>query len=155
VQFDGREIFRRAVKGMTQSGLSVLSHAGYSIDDVQLMIPHQANRRIIDAAGHKLGIDPERVYVNVDRFGNTSAASIPIALAEAMERKRINPGDLVLFTAFGAGLSRGAALLRWGPRSEPLGKSDAELPPCADTGLEIIRRHAEPMQARAAARAAG
>ncbi|UCG72965.1 MAG: ketoacyl-ACP synthase III [Chromatiales bacterium] len=154
VQFDGREIFRRAVKGMTQSGLSVLSHAGYSIDDVQLMIPHQANRRIIDAAGHKLGIDPERVYVNVDRFGNTSAASIPIALAEAMEHKRINAGDLVLFTAFGAGLSRGAALLRWGPRAEPLGVSDAELPPCDATGLEIIRRHAEPMQARAAARAA-
>jgi 3-oxoacyl-[acyl-carrier-protein] synthase-3 len=153
VQFDGREIFRRAVKGMTQSGLSVLAHAGYAIDDVQIMIPHQANRRIIDAAGSKLGIDPERVYINVDRFGNTSAASIPIALAEAMDRGRISPGDLVLFTAFGAGLSRGAALLRWGPRTRALGGSDAELPPCDATGLEIIRRHADPMLARQAARA--
>jgi 3-oxoacyl-[acyl-carrier-protein] synthase-3 len=153
VQFDGREIFRRAVKGMTQSALSVLAHAGRTIDDVQIMIPHQANRRIIDAAGSKLGIDPERVYVNVDRFGNTSAASIPIALAEAMELRRIGPGDLVLFTAFGAGLSRGAALLRWGPRTQALGRSAAELPPCAATGLELIRRHADPMLARKASRA--
>ena len=152
VQFDGREIFRRAVKGMTRSGLSVLSHAGYTIDDVQLMIPHQANRRIIEAAGNKLGIDPGRVYINVDRFGNTSAASIPIALAEAVERGRINPGDLVLFTAFGAGLSRGAALLRWGARVEPVSNSDADLPPSPATGLELIRRHAEPMIARLAER---
>lgn len=148
VQFDGREIFRRAVKGMTQSGLSVLAHAGYSVDDVQIMIPHQANSRIIEAAGHKLGIDPAKVYMNVDRFGNTSAASIPIALAEVMGQGRIKSGDLVLFTAFGAGLSRGAALVRWGPRTEPSATSDADLPPCEATGLEIIRRHADPMQAR-------
>jgi 3-oxoacyl-[acyl-carrier-protein] synthase-3 len=153
VQFDGREIFRRAVKGMTQSALSVLSHAGYGIDDVRIMIPHQANRRIIDAAGSKLGIDPARVYVNVDRFGNTSAASIPIALAEALDGGRIAPGDLVLFTAFGAGLSRGAALLRWGSRTEPLGQSTASLPPSELSGLELIRRHAEPMLARRAAQA--
>jgi 3-oxoacyl-[acyl-carrier-protein] synthase-3 len=150
VQFDGREIFRRAVKGMTQSGLAVLSHAGCTIDDVQLMIPHQANRRIIEAAGHKLGIDPERVYINVDRFGNTSAASIPIALAEAMAAGRVNHGDLVLFTAFGAGLSRGAALVRWGERVTPVTQSDAELPACNATALDIIRRHAEPMQAKLA-----
>lgn len=155
VNFDGREIFRRAVKGMTKSALAVLDQAGVTIDDIRLMIPHQANLRIIDAVGHKLGVDPERVYVNVDRFGNTSAASIPIALTEAMEHQRIAPGDLVLLPAFGAGLSRGAALLRWGPRAEPLGISSAELPPATQTGLEIIRRHAEPMQARLAARAGG
>ncbi|MGI9331099.1 MAG: ketoacyl-ACP synthase III [Gammaproteobacteria bacterium] len=153
VNFDGREIFRRAVKGMTKSALAVLGQVGVSVEDIGLMIPHQANRRIIDAAGHKLGIDPERVYVNVDRFGNTSAASIPIALTEAIEHQRIAPGDLVLMPAFGAGLSRGAALLRWGPRVEALGTSLAELPPTTETGLEIIRRHAEPMKARLAARA--
>ena len=153
VNFDGREIFRRAVKGMCLSGETVLREAGHRIDEISLMIPHQANRRIIDAAGHKLGVRPEQVYVNVDRFGNTSAASIPIALAEAMENRRIQPGDLVLFTAFGAGLSRGAALLRWGPRAEPVGTSEAELPPAKASGLEIIRRHAEPMKAHLAARA--
>lgn len=152
VNFDGREIFRRAVKGMAESGRSVLRQAGHDLEDVDVLIPHQANRRIIDAAGHRLGIDPGRVYVNVERYGNTSAASIPIALAEAMSEKRIAAGDLVLFTAFGAGLSRGAALLRWGPRVEALGVSDAELPPCRQSGLDLIRRHAEAMQARQAER---
>ncbi len=148
--FDGREIFRRAVRGMTRSGLSVLEKTGYDIDDVKLMIPHQANQRIIDAAGHKLGIASDKVYVNVDRFGNTSAASIPIALSEVMEKGLIAPGDLVLFTAFGAGLSRGAAVMRWGPRTKALGTSDAELPPCGETGLELIHDNAEAMRARVA-----
>ena len=147
--FDGREIFRRAVKGMSRSGLTVLEKTGHSIDDVKLMIPHQANRRIIDAAGHKLGIAAEKVYINVDRFGNTSAASIPIALSEVMDQGLIAPGDLVLFTAFGAGLSRGGAVVRWGPSSEALGQSDADLTPCDKSGLDLIRRNAEAMQARA------
>jgi len=151
MKFDGREVFRRAVKGMTRSGLSVLEQIGCGIDDVQLMIPHQANQRIIDAAGHKLGIAAEKVYVNVDRYGNTSAASIPIALSEAMDQGRIAPGDLLLFPAFGAGLSRGAAVVRWGPRVEALGQSDAELEPCEASGLELIRGNAEAMQAHAAA----
>lgn len=150
VMFDGREIFRRAVRGMTRSGLSVLGQTGYDIGDVDLMIPHQANQRIIDAAGHKLGISPEKVYVNVDRFGNTSASSIPIAMSEALDNGRIAAGDLVLFTAFGAGLSRAGAVLRWGSRAEPLGESEAELEPCDQTGLELIARHAEAMQARLA-----
>ncbi len=148
--FDGREIFRRAVKGMSRSALSVLSKIDKGVDDVNLMIPHQANRRIIDSAGHKLGIDPEKVYVNVDRFGNTSAASIPIALSEAIDEGRIAPGDLVLFAAFGAGLSRGAAVVRWGSQVEACGQSDAELEPCNQTGLELIRDDAAAMQARAA-----
>ena len=127
----------------------MLSQTGYGIDDVQLMIPHQANRRIIDAAGHKLGIAAEKVYVNVDRFGNTSAASIPIALSEVMDQGRIKSGDLVLFTAFGAGLSRGAAVMRWGPRTEALGSSDEELTPCDMSGLDLIRDNAAAMRARA------
>ncbi len=151
VQFDGREIFKRAVKGMVKSGLTALSQAGIDLDAVELMIPHQANKRIIDMAGHKLGIDPAKVYINVDRYGNTSAASIPIALSEAMDNQRIKPGDAVLFTAFGAGLSRGGAVFRWGPRAERLGESDQELPPGNASGLEIIRPHADAMIARAAA----
>jgi len=146
--FDGREIFRRATKGMNRSGLSVLAQTGHDIDDVDIMIPHQANLRIIDAVGHKLGIANEKVYVNVDRFGNTSAASIPIALSEVMEQGRIAPGDLVLFTAFGAGLCRGGAVVRWGPRVDAVGQSDAELPPCEQSGLELIRSDAAAMRAR-------
>ncbi len=154
IYFDGREIFRRAVKGMTLSAHTALERAGKSLEDMEVLIPHQANARIIDAVGHTLGIDPERVVVNVDRFGNTSAASIPIAMSEAMEQKRIKPGQYVLFTAFGAGLSRGAGVYRWGPRNEPLGQSDAELPHSDATGLEIIARNAGAMKARAAQREA-
>ncbi len=138
VNFDGREIFRRAVRGMTKSSLSVLKQTGLSIDDCKLMIPHQANGRIIEAVGHKLSIDSARVFVNVNRYGNTSAASIPIALSEAMEAKRIASGDLILFTAFGAGLSRGGAVMRWGPRAESIETSTSELPPSSATGLELI-----------------
>ncbi len=151
VRFDGREIFRRAVKGMLRSGQAALEMAGARLEDIDLLIPHQANRRIIDAAAQKLGIDPDRVVVNVDRYGNTSAASIPIALSEAMDQERIAPGDLLLFTAFGAGLSRGGAVLRWGPRVQPVERSDAELPPCQLSGLELIRERVAAMQARARA----
>jgi 3-oxoacyl-[acyl-carrier-protein] synthase-3 len=154
ISFDGREIFRRAVKGMTQSSHSVLERAGVALEDVALVIPHQANARIIDAVAHKLGLDPARVFVNVDRYGNTSAASIPIALSEALDAGRIAPGDLLLFPAFGAGLSRGAALLRWGPRAERLGHSEVELPPSAATGLELIAPRVSAMKARAATRRA-
>jgi 3-oxoacyl-[acyl-carrier-protein] synthase-3 len=152
VMFDGREIFRRATKGMCKSGLSVLAQTGYGIEDVDLMIPHQANRRIIDAVGHKLGIAADKVYINVDRMGNTSASSIPIALTEALDEGRVAPGSLLLFTAFGAGLSRAGAVMRWGKRTETLGASDADLEPCDLTGLELISRHADAMQAREAAR---
>jgi len=151
VQFDGREIFRRAVKGMLRSGLAALEMAGAGLADVDVLVPHQANRRIIDAAAQKLGIDAEKVVVNVDRYGNTSAASIPIALSEAMHEERIAPGDLVLFTAFGAGLSRGGAVLRWGPRATPIGHSDAALPPCELSGLELIADRVQAMQDRARA----
>jgi len=146
--FDGREIFRRATRGMLLSSSNALERAGYGIDDVDLVIPHQANLRIIQAVGHKLGVDPEKVYVNVDRFGNTSASSIPIALSEAMDRGRIEPGSLILMPAFGAGLSRGAALIRWGPRTEALGQSEAELPPSDATALDLMRPVANAQIAR-------
>jgi 3-oxoacyl-[acyl-carrier-protein] synthase-3 len=149
--FDGREIFKRATLGMMLSSNNVLEETGKTIDDVDIVIPHQANLRIIQAVGHKLGVDPEKVFTNVDRYGNTSAASIPIALSEAMDGGRIEPGSLILMPAFGAGLSRGAALIRWGQRAEPLAESDAELPPTDATAVELMRPVADAQIARARA----
>jgi 3-oxoacyl-[acyl-carrier-protein] synthase-3 len=149
--FDGREIFRRATKGMARSAHAVLERTGCAMDDVDLVIPHQANLRIIQAVGHKLGVGDDKVYVNVNRYGNTSASSIPIALSEALSEGRISAGDLILMPAFGAGLSRGAALLRWGGRVTPLATSDAELPASDATALDILRPVAEAQIARARA----
>jgi len=101
------------VRSMAEVCAEVLAKCGLGFDDVRWVIPHQANRRIIDAVGQRLAIDPQRVYVNVERFGNTSAASIPIALDELNREGRIDPGDVVLLTAFGAGLTWGAAAVRW------------------------------------------
>jgi 3-oxoacyl-[acyl-carrier-protein] synthase-3 len=113
LKMDGREVFRRAVRVIVDSARTTLDSAGLTADDVALFVPHQANIRIIDSAATKLGLPPERVFVNIDRYGNTSAASVPIALAEAAEAGRLHPGDLVLLTGFGAGMSWASALLRW------------------------------------------
>jgi 3-oxoacyl-[acyl-carrier-protein] synthase-3 len=91
----------------------VLSRGGFTIDDVDVYIPHQANVRIIDHATNKLGIPSDRVVINVDRYGNTSSGSIPLALAEAQADGRLQPGKLVLMTGMGAGLTWGSALMRW------------------------------------------
>jgi 3-oxoacyl-[acyl-carrier-protein] synthase-3 len=114
VQMDGREVFRRAVRVVVDSAERTLERAGVAAADVDVFVPHQANRRIIEAANSRLGIAPERTVVNVDRYGNTSAASIPIALAEASAEGRINDGDLVLLSGFGAGMTWASALIRWG-----------------------------------------
>ena len=138
VQFDGREIFRRAVKGMTRETRIVLNELGLSNSDIDLIIPHQANLRIIESLAHHLGVDMKDVEVNIQNYGNTSAATIPVAMVEALEAGRIKPGDRILMAAFGAGLTRAAGLLRWGNRTTPLKTSDAELPPCDQTALEIL-----------------
>ena len=109
----GGEVFREAVSRMTAASNRVLDQAGYTTDDVALVIPHQANRRIVDAVGHRLRVPPEKVFVNVHEYGNTGSASVPLALWEAREQKKIGEGDLVLLTAFGAGLHWSAALLRF------------------------------------------
>jgi 3-oxoacyl-[acyl-carrier-protein] synthase-3 len=109
----GREVFRFAVKVMREATCEVLEKAGHTLDDLTLLIPHQANQRIIEAAGRSLDLSPEMVYSNVEWYGNTSAASIPIALSEAAERGRIQTGDLVVCVGFGAGLTWGAAAIRW------------------------------------------
>jgi len=113
LKMDGREVFRRAVRVIVDSARVTLDQAGVGADDVALFVPHQANSRIIDSAAAKLGLPPERTLVNIDRYGNTSAASVPIALAEAADAGRLERGDLVLLSGFGAGMSWASALLRW------------------------------------------
>lgn len=114
LQMDGREVFRQATRRLVASSLLALDHAGLTPGDVDLLVPHQANQRIIDHLAAKLGIAPERVKVNVDRVGNTSAASVPLALAEAADEGGLGAGDIVLLTAIGSGLSWGSLVLRWG-----------------------------------------
>ncbi len=113
IRMKGNETFKIAVRSLEEVSREVLRRANLTPDQVDLFVPHQANRRIIDAVGVRLGVDPDRVYVNVDRVGNTSAASIPIALDEAVRANRVKPGDIILFAAFGAGLTWGATILRW------------------------------------------
>lgn len=109
----GTDVFKFAVRIMPQAAEQVLAKAGLTPADVQLLIPHQANTRIIDAAAERLGIEPERVMVNVDRYGNTSAASIALALDEAVRAGRLTHGGVGVLVGFGAGLTWGAAAIRW------------------------------------------
>jgi 3-oxoacyl-[acyl-carrier-protein] synthase-3 len=109
----GNELFKVAVRSMTEVSREVLEEAGYTADDVKLVIPHQANQRITDAVAERLKVDPSIVYSNIAYHGNTSSASIPIALDECVEAGRIGEGDLVLMTSFGGGVTWGAVLLRW------------------------------------------
>jgi len=110
----GQEVFRRAVRIVVESATNALGRAGLGVDDITWFAPHQANVRIIESAGNRLGIPAERTLVNIDRYGNTSAASIPLVLAEAADDGRLQQGDLVLLSGFGAGLTWGSAILRWG-----------------------------------------
>ncbi len=110
---NGGEVFKRAVTEMAASCRELLEKSGYGVEDVDVLIPHQANARILSAVVDRLRIDPARAVVDVAEVGNTSAASIPIALDRAWRTRRIHPGDLVLFTSFGAGLTWGATLVRW------------------------------------------
>jgi 3-oxoacyl-[acyl-carrier-protein] synthase-3 len=113
IQMDGREVYRFATRVMAQATRESVEAAHLSMDDIQLIIPHQANQRIIEAAARNLEIPMDRVIVNLDRYGNTSTASIPIATCEAIQQNRLNPGDKVVFVGFGAGLTWGAAVAQW------------------------------------------
>lgn len=113
IVMDGRGIFRQAVTAMTSAAQEALTAAGLTIDDITLCIPHQANLRILKATARNIGLSEDRVYVNLDRYGNTSSATIPIALAEATAEGRLTPGDKLLFVAFGGGLSWGAMVMEW------------------------------------------
>jgi len=113
IQMTGNEVFKHAVRRMNEAALTVLEKAGLSNDDVDLLIAHQANIRIIEAVAKRLKLPPEKVYVNIHKYGNTSAATIPIALCEAVQEGRIKRGDLLVVDAFGAGLTWGAMAIRW------------------------------------------
>jgi len=103
---------------MVSSAQAILDECGKTVEDIDVYVPHQANVRIIDHAARKLGVPPEKTVVNVDRYGNTSSGSIPLALAEAQVDGRLSPGSLVLMTGMGAGLTWGSALMRWTQRLE-------------------------------------
>jgi 3-oxoacyl-[acyl-carrier-protein] synthase-3 len=137
--FDGPEIFKRAVGGMGQAAAQVLASQGFTALQVDLIVPHQANLRIIEALAKRLEVPMERVMVNVQRYGNMSAATVPVALVEALEEGRVRPGSLLLLPAFGAGLTWCAHLVRWGERVVPLGSSVAELAPSSRSALELVQ----------------
>ena len=113
VHMNGREVFKFATRVLVSSAEAVLARCGVSVDDVDVYVPHQANVRIMDHAAQKLGIPRERMVVNVDRYGNTSSGSIPLALSEAQRDGRLKKGDLVLMTGMGAGLTWGSGLMEW------------------------------------------
>ena len=113
LQMDGRNVFKWAVRVFEESAKDVLDHAGVSADELAMVVMHQANQRIIDSAVSDLNVPADRVFVNLDRYGNTSGASIPLALDEAARDGKIKSGDLVLLSGFGAGLSWGTAVMRW------------------------------------------
>ena len=111
---NGREVFRFAVTAMGDAAVEAVENAGLTFSDIDMLIPHQANLRIIDAAARRLDLPMEKVWVNLDRYGNTSAASIPIALYEAVEAGAVSEGDDLVFVAFGGGLAWAASVVRWG-----------------------------------------
>ena len=113
IRMDGKEVFKFAVRVMEKSSLEVLKRAGLKKEDIDFLIPHQANSRIIDSAMKKLKLSREKIGVNLDRYGNTSAASIPVALDEALSENKIKKGDNVLLVAFGAGLSWASLVIKW------------------------------------------
>ena len=116
IRQDGKKVFKFAVKRMTEVSKEVLLKNGLSGNDIKLFIPHQANKRIIDATGERCGIPKDRVFINIDRYGNTTAGTIPIALNEAVENKLINNGDYILLSAFGSGFTWGSILIKWDSR---------------------------------------
>ena len=113
LKMDGKEVFRRAVRIVVESATKVLDAAHVSSADISLVVPHQANIRIIQAICQRLDIPEERAAIVIDRYGNTSSASIPLALVDALEQGRVNDGDLILLTGFGAGMTWASAVLRW------------------------------------------
>lgn len=113
MKMKGNEVFKIAVRALGDSALTILTENGYTSNDVNLFIPHQANNRIIAATAKRLGITDDKMFLNIEKYGNTSAASVAIALDEAVQQGLIKEGDLILFSAFGGGLTWGSALIRW------------------------------------------
>ncbi len=140
-QFEGQEIFKKAVHGMALACGEALAKLGKTSAVVDLVVPHQANMRIIEAVARKTGVPMEKVFTNVHRYGNMSAATIPVALCEALEENRVKPGALLLMPSFGAGLTFTGHVVRWGERLTPLGTSPVELPDSNRSALDIITKY--------------
>lgn len=143
LHFEGQAVFKIAVRGIAESVERALAAAGVGIDEVSLVVPHQANERIIAAAVKRLGVPPERVMLNIDEHGNTAAASVPMALTDALGTGRVGPGDLVVITAFGGGVTWASAVFRWGDRTTPIATSDAALPPTDATVFDLLAPNRE------------
>lgn len=136
--FDGPQIFKRAVRGMSESSAKVMAKCGVTAEQVDLCIPHQANLRIIEGVAKYAGIPMEKVMLTVQRYGNMSAATVPVALVEALEEGRIRPGATLLMPAFGAGLTFCSLIVKWGERVTPIAVLDDEFAPPAKTALEMV-----------------
>ncbi|MDG1365860.1 MAG: ketoacyl-ACP synthase III [Acidimicrobiales bacterium] len=143
LHFEGQNVFKHAVRGMAASVERTLAKLGLTADDVDLVIPHQANRRIIEATTNRLGIPDDKVMLNIETHGNTSAASIPMALHDALAQGRVAPGSTIVQTAFGGGLTWGTNIMRWGDRIEPIATSDADLPPTDQTVHDLLAPNRE------------
>jgi 3-oxoacyl-[acyl-carrier-protein] synthase-3 len=128
LHFEGQAVYKIAVKGMAESVTRALERASLDADDIDLVVPHQANLRIIQAATLRLGVPESKVMVNIAHHGNTSAASIPMALCDALDEGRISPNDTIAITAFGGGVTWGSVIFRWGERVSRCKMSDAALP---------------------------
>jgi len=137
--FDGQEIFKRAVTGMGEASVEALRRARRTTADIDLVVPHQANLRIIEFVAKRAEIPMERVFVTVHKYGNMSAATVPVALTEALAAKRVPPNALVLTPAFGGGLTFCSHVIRWGERVTPVDESDAQLAPCERSALDIVK----------------
>jgi 3-oxoacyl-[acyl-carrier-protein] synthase III len=138
-QFEGQEIFKKAVAGMSGACEDSLAKLKLTAGDIDLVVPHQANLRIIEAVARKTHVPMERVFVNIQRYGNMSAATVAIALCEALEEGRVHPGSLLMLPGFGGGLSYCAHIVRWGSRTTARQTTDVELPPNERSALELIQ----------------
>jgi 3-oxoacyl-[acyl-carrier-protein] synthase III len=136
--FDGPQIFKKAVQGMTDASAKTLAKVGVTPGQVDRVIPHQANSRIIESVAKYSGISMEKVHLTVHKYGNMSAATVPVALVEALEEGKIKPGAKLLMPAFGAGLTLCSHYVEWGERVVPKDVSDIALPPCDRTALELV-----------------
>ncbi|WP_434926593.1 ketoacyl-ACP synthase III [Shewanella sp. HL-SH2] len=139
IEFNGQEIFKRAIQGMGSLSTKVLEKCNVDKDDVDWVIPHQANERIIDTLVSRMKIPKEKAIVNIANYGNTSAATIPIAICDALDKGLIEPGQTILSCAFGAGLTSAALLFKWTDRVTPINTSEAKVPDCEQTALELIK----------------
>ena len=138
--FDGQQIFKRAVMGMSRASKEVLAHSGLTADDISLVVPHQANLRIIESVAKYAQVPMDRVMLTVEKYGNMSAATVPVALVDALEEGRVEPNSWLLMPAFGGGLTYCSLLVKWGNRVTPLGHTNDQLPPCSESALTLVNQ---------------